>query len=45
VGLNWAFACAKVKDDICTYKGKQYTKEEFYKLYPEYDDGIFVNFV
>jgi len=29
-------------DDICTYDGKQYTKEEFYKLYPDFEDGIFI---
>lgn len=23
-------------DDICTYKGVQYSKEEFYKLYPSF---------
>ena len=25
-------------DDICTYDGKEYTAEEFYKLYPYFDD-------
>jgi len=27
-------------DDICTYENKQYTKEEFYKIYPKFENEI-----
>ncbi len=29
-------------DDICTYKGVQYSKDEFHRLYPSFENAIYI---